>query len=43
MTKMKKAGLWAAILLAELLISFGLPALLTAENRAQGQILKGGG
>ncbi len=43
MTKMKKAGLWAAILLAELLISFGLPALLTAENRAQGQILKGEG
>ncbi len=43
MKHVKKAGFFLAVLAAELLVSFGLPALLTAENRAQGQIIKRGG
>lgn len=43
MKHVKKAGFFLAVLAAELLVSFGLPALLTAENRAQGEIIRGGG
>ena len=42
MKHVKKAGFFLAVLAAELLVSFGLPALLTAENRAQGEIIRGG-
>ncbi len=43
MKHVKKTGFFLAVLAAELLVSFGLPALLTAENRAQGEIIRGGG